>query len=39
MIDKGGVLLKSDRRLTIGEMSKEVGILIGSCYAPVTEDP
>jgi hypothetical protein len=38
MIDKGFVLLKSDRRLKIREMSKKVGILIGSCHAPVAED-
>jgi hypothetical protein len=31
-------LLKSDRRLMIRDMSEEVGILISSCHAIVTED-
>jgi hypothetical protein len=34
----GHALLKSDRRLTVREMSDEVGVLIGSCYPVVIED-
>jgi hypothetical protein len=38
MSNKGNVLLKSDRRLTIREMSEVVGILTSLCHAILTED-